>query len=137
MAYFFFIESVTVPVCNEHLTSRNKSYEDHRRFLPLTSYPATSSLPSFHPAGQTPTSLYHFIPPKRPNGSILQIDVIFPSSDSLESTLSNLDTRFAKGKLALSDVYEQLSNRSTSQQEKFVFTPLLLPTLQYCSRSIN
>ncbi|KIM90388.1 hypothetical protein PILCRDRAFT_60188 [Piloderma croceum F 1598] len=39
-----------------------------------------------------------------------QIDVVFPSSDSFEGTLSNLDTRFAKGKSALSDSYGRSIN---------------------------
>jgi len=64
--------------------------------------------------------------------SILQIDIVFPSSDSLENTLSNLGTQFAKGKLALSDLYEQLVNRSTlAHQEKFVLL------LRIVNESIN
>lgn len=49
-----------------------------------------------------------------------QVDIVFPSSDSLEAALSKLYTRFMKGKSGLSDVYEQFANSSVKEASSYL-----------------
>jgi ribonuclease P/MRP protein subunit RPP40 len=81
---------------------------EHRR-VRITSYASSSpeQVAALHPFTQqerrfiSSNLAYHLYPFVLP-----QLDVVFPSSDVLESTLSKLGTRYFRGKAKLSEIVD-------------------------------